>query len=66
LPEKNSTLKATLTNKKMLMHLIGHFEKNNGKKATKVFLQFKASQFVSGFFAAGLLVANLLFDPYLP
>ncbi len=30
-------------------------------------MQFKALQFVSGFFlAAGLLVANLMLDPYLP
>ena len=49
----------------MLMHLIGHFEKK-WKKATKIAMQFKALQFVSGFFAACLLVANLMDDPYLP
>ena len=38
-----------LYQQKMLMHLIGHFEKNIMEKSHKKVLQSKALQFVSGF-----------------
>jgi hypothetical protein len=34
----------------MLMHLIGHFEKNNGKKPQKYFCNLKPYNLFQGFF----------------